>query len=213
MAKKKMEGWEDWMDEELANRKHDAQYGTVVRSPNRVVHILKDEDMDLGDSGTTLCGQEFVADSSEQPDNTKWELYEDFFFGGTDCITCKKCRVLETDRMKMEILEGALEEARKEEEEIVPIVRRKVKKAKSVEKSMIEKLEEARNVIKKVEEERRERVSNLETEIGKLVEDFSNASGFFVEGIVIKWLDGDYSPGDQIECGEEFEIQVVVDCP
>lgn len=106
--KKKMKGWEDWMDKELTDRELNQEYGTVVKSPNGKVHVLKSEKIGVGGTGTTLCGQEFIADSGTWPNKTNWELYEEFFFKGPgigDYITCKKCRALETKRMEMEILE------------------------------------------------------------------------------------------------------------
>lgn len=110
------EKWEDWMEEELRECEGEQCYDTVVRSPNKVVHVLKDEEIEVGETGVTLCGQKFVA--GEEQSNKKWNLLDDFYFSGTGedtlfCITCKKCRVLEVERMKSEIQEK--EESKEEE--------------------------------------------------------------------------------------------------
>lgn len=114
MKEKTAKGWNEDLDDELIERKSDQQYGTVVKSPNKVVHALKSEHISSGDMGTTLCGKKFITNNASpiKLSSKEWELYEDFFFcperflerEDTYCITCKRCRKLEIERMKREIL-------------------------------------------------------------------------------------------------------------
>lgn len=90
------------MKEALINKalddyKHCQQYGTVVKSPTGIFHVIENDE-----STITLCGQKFIINEKF---STGWELYEDYFFSPGDySITCKKCRALEIKRMRLEII-------------------------------------------------------------------------------------------------------------
>jgi len=96
-----MKNWEDWMEKKLIDREYDKQYANVVESPTGIVHILKDESIEIGDYGVTICGLVFTDHGHEED----WELLEGYYFHSNwnYHITCKKCRCLEIIRMKLEI--------------------------------------------------------------------------------------------------------------
>lgn len=85
------------LEKELIERQSDEQYGTIVKSPTNIIHILEN------DETTTLCGIEFGFNNNWEL-NKDWILYEDSFFHE---ITCERCIALETKRMELEIEEEA----------------------------------------------------------------------------------------------------------
>jgi len=114
-------------ERDLAERMRDQEYEIVVISPNKIVHILRNEGVQFGETGITLCNQKFVDDGKSPK---RWELFEDFYFNELDPGFCKKCRELEIKRMKSEILKEA--ERNKDNIERIPISRENLNKIAKV---------------------------------------------------------------------------------